>query len=118
MIFFTVLFLVFLYFKIARVHKKEELMNTAMLVQHLLVGLSAVSLLYYGILFVKWYFFMLLVVLFVIVASLAVTTVQLGIFVDGKPMFGLSKTYKYLPILTIAILLFSTVLWGFETGVI
>ncbi len=111
MIFYIALFLAFLYFKIARVHKKEELMKASMFIQHLLVGLSATALLYYGVLFVKWYLFIPFIFLFAIAASLMVTTIQLGIFVDGKPMFGLSQAYKYLPLLTSAIIFFSILTW-------
>ncbi|MBU0631963.1 hypothetical protein KKA17_04900 [bacterium] len=111
MIFYVTLFFAFVYFKIARVHKKEERMSSLVLLQHFVVGICAVVLLYYGVLYVSWYFFMLSVLLFVIAASLMITVIQLGIFVDGKPMFGLSSAYKYLPLLTLVILFLSIVLW-------
>jgi hypothetical protein len=34
-----------------------------------------------------------------------VTAVQLGIFVDGKPVLGISKVYKFMPLLTLLIAL-------------
>ena len=57
MTFYIALFLAFLYFKIARVHKKEERMSSVMLVQHLFVAAAATALVYYGVIYIDWYYF-------------------------------------------------------------
>lgn len=104
---FTALLLVFVYFKIARVHKKEETMTTAFIVQHIIVLLASLFLFYHAFMTYSWYTVVLLSLLFFIMASLMVTVIQLGIFVEGKPLFGLSRLYKYLPLLTGTIVLFT-----------
>ena len=118
MIFYFALFLAFLYFKIARVHTKEERASPVMRVQHLFVGLAIFGILLYGALYIKWYFFIPLIFVFATMASLMITALQLGVFVDGKPLFGLRKMYRYLPLLSIAILSFSSLLWAFKSGII
>jgi hypothetical protein len=39
-----------------------------------------------------------------IMASLMVTAVQLGIFIDGKPLLGLSQLYKAMPLLAVVVI--------------
>ena len=111
MIFYGALFLAFLYFKIARVHKKEERLSSSDIVQHLLTGVVIVSLLGYGFMFENLYLFVSALFLFATVASLMITAVQVGIFVDGKPLFGLTKIYRYLILLSIAIFFLSAAVW-------
>lgn len=118
MIFYIALFFAFLYFKIARVHKKEELMRPIMLAQHIIVAIAVTAILYYGVIYIDWYVFIPFSFLFAIMASLIITTIQLGIFVDGKPMFGLSRLYNYLPLLSTFITLLSSSLWVLRSGVI
>jgi len=100
MLFYITLFLIFLYFKIARVHKKEERVTLPIVLLHLLVFLSTISLYTYG--FQECNTVTLLVVsfLFFVVAALIITTIQLGIFIDGKPLLGINKVFKFMPILT------------------
>ena len=105
MLFYPTLFLFFIYFKIARVHKKEEKMQKKVLFQHLVVFGSSLLLYAYGLSSFEWYYVAGSSLLFFIMAALLVTAVQLGIFVDGKPKFGISKVYKFLPLFTSLIFL-------------
>ena len=111
MLFYLSSFLFFVYFKIARVHKKEEKLNTLVIFQHILVAMSSVSIYFYGFTHLSWYIVLLISLIFFIMAALIVTAVQLGIFIDGKPQFGISKLYKYLPLLTLAIIALSAIMW-------
>jgi len=106
MIEFVSIFLTFLYFKIARVHKKEEKMDKVILLQHIIVAISAIVM--FIILFKNGHIISALIESFIsfIAASMMITAVQVGVFVDGKPFIGLSKIYKYLFILTALIVLF------------
>lgn len=110
--FYVTLFFLALYFKIARVHKKEEKSSSVVLIQHILVGISVASTLIYGFRFENSIVFLLLLLLFAVMASLMVTAIQLGIFVNGKPLFGLSRFYRYLPLMTSAIVLLNGFLWS------
>ena len=109
--FYLSLFLLFVYFKIARIHKKEEKMNALVLVQHIVTFVAASSIFVYGFIHLAWYFVVIFSFLFFIIAALIITTVQLGIFIDGKPQFGISQVYKYMPFLTLGIVLLSVILW-------
>lgn len=110
MLFYFSSLLFFIYFKIARVHKKEEKLNALVIAQHTLVALSAVGIYFYGFTHISWYIVLLTSVIFYIMAALLVTVVQLGIFIDGKPQFGISAIYKYLPVLTLAIIALSVII--------
>ena len=101
---FTTLLLVFIYFKIARVHKKEETLGVLFKVMHILVAISILFLFSHAFLTYEWYIVVGLSLLFFIVAALAVTVIQLGIFVEGKPLLGMSTVYKYMPMLVGSIL--------------
>ena len=114
MTFYLALFLAFLYFKIARVNRKEEKGSILIKVQNILVTAISLAILFYAILYVKWYFFVPMIFLFATITSLMVTAVQIGLFVEGKPMFGLSHIYKYLPYLTLALFVLSTLMWFFR----
>jgi len=117
MLFYVALFLAFLYFKIARVHRKEEKSSRPIMVQHLFVGLAIVAILRYGSLYVSGYVFVPLIFVFATIASLMVTSIQLGIFVDGKPLFGLRQAYRYVPFLGLSVMILSALLWGIRLGV-
>jgi len=118
MLFYVALFLAFLYFKIARVHRKEEKSSRPIVVQHLFVGMAIVAILVYGFRYVSGYVFFPLIFVFATIASLMVTVIQLGIFVDGKPLFGLRQVYGYLPVLGLSVILLSVLLWGIQLGII
>ena len=92
---FITIFLIFLYFKIARVHKKEEKLDTKFLIQHIVVAIGA--FVFYGYVFSNGHYVSAVIESFLsfILAAMAITAVQVGIFVDGKPFIGLSKIYKY-----------------------
>ena len=104
MLFYLILFLLFLYFKIARVHKRDEKASNKVTIQHVFVFLGFLSTYTYGVLNIQWYFILTASLLFFIIAALIITSFQLGIFVDGKPLFGMSRVYKLLPILTLVII--------------
>ena len=114
MTFYLALFLAFLYFKIARIYKKEEKGSTLINVQNILVAAISLAILIYAILYVEWYVFVPLLFLFATISSLMVTAVQIGLFVEGRPMFGLSHIYKYLPYLTLAFFVTTTLMWFFR----
>jgi len=111
MLFYLALFFALLYFKIARVHKKEERASSSAYKLHFFVVAAIMSLLVNGFLYENLYLFIPILFVCVTVVSLMVTAVQLGIFVDGKPLFGLKHMYKYLPALRVLVLLFISTLW-------
>ena len=114
MLFYLTLFLIFFYFKLARVHKKEERVDNKTYISYFIVALSAIALYNWGI---NHYSFLLIVIfsiIFFILAALIVTAVQLGIFIDGKPLIGISKLYKSMPYLT-GIIAFFTILVYFNS---
>lgn len=103
MIFYISLFLSFLYFKIARVHHKEELRNPFIMVQHLIVFIAVLALFGYGFLNLAWYSVVGSAFLFFILSALMVSAVQVGIFMDGKPVVKLSTLHKLMPLLGLLI---------------
>jgi len=107
MLFYLSTFLLFIYFKIARVHSKEEKRTTIVTIEHILVGISALLIYLYGFSFYPWYLVLIFSFIFFILSALGVTAIQLGIFIDGKPQFGISKVYKFIPLLTVSIVLLS-----------
>ena len=112
MIFYLSLFLSFLYFKIARVYKKEEKANTNFLVQNVLVGGAIAALLVYGFTHYTWYKVLLMGYLFFIVAALMVSAVQLGVFINGKPLIKISHLYKMTALLGMLISFADVYLWA------
>jgi len=109
MLFYLTLFLVFLYFKIARVHYKSEKLSVGVVVQHFFVAISAVMLVLYGVSHVAWYLFAGSAMLFFIAAGLMIAAIQVGIFIEGKPFIKLSMVFKAMPFLTVAIVILSIV---------
>ena len=112
MLFYLALFFAFLYFKIARVYKKEETPNLNMLVQNVVVSVAVAALFIYGFLHETWYVVLLVSFLFFIMASLLVSAVQLGIFIDGKPLLKVSHLYKSSAFLGMFIAFIDVTLWG------
>ena len=110
MLFYLATLFLFIYFKIARVHRKEELLKAPIILQHVLVLLSSLAIYYYGFTHFSWYVVLLSSLVSYIVAALVVTVVQLGVFIDGKPQFGISKLYKFLPVLTASIMALSAII--------
>jgi len=95
--FYLTLFLLFIYFKLARVHQKEERVDWLVIILHLFVGFSAVVLYRYGIEHHAFWSLLLVSFLFFIAAALAITAVQVGIFVEGKPLLGMGLLFKWMP---------------------
>ena len=112
MLFYFGLLLAFLYFKIARVYKKEELANINMLIQNVIVLAAVIVLFAYGFMHETWYIVLIVSYLFFILASLMVSAVQLGIFIDGKPFIKLSHLYKSLAFMGMFIAFIDVYLWG------
>jgi hypothetical protein len=99
MLFYLTLFLIFLYFKIARVHKKEERLTNLVVAQYMVVAVSSLLLYNYGFSHYSLWIVLLVSFIFFIVAALMVTAVQVGIFVEGKPLFGVGLLFKLMPFL-------------------
>lgn len=112
MIFYFSLFMAFLYFKIARVYKKEEKSNINFWVQNTLVAIAIGVLLLYGFMHESWYIILPVGYLFLIMASLMVSAVQVGIFIDGKPFVKLSYLYKAMALFGMLISFADLYLWG------
>jgi len=112
LLFYFGLLLAFLYFKIARVYKKEELANISMLIQNIIVLAAVIALFGYGFLHKTWYIVIIVSYIFFILASLMVSAVQLGIFIDGKPFIKLSHLYKSLAFMGMFIAFIDVYLWG------
>ncbi|SFV52810.1 hypothetical protein MNB_SM-7-14 [hydrothermal vent metagenome] len=111
MLYFSALFFSFLYFKIARVYKKEEKVTKAIIIQNSIVGVAILLLLVYGIIYKTWYITLLVAYLFFIVAALIVSAVQVGVFLDGKPFVKISHLHKSMPFLGAFIVLADLYLW-------
>ena len=107
---FIVIFLIFLYFKIARVYNKQESKSNKIFIQHAIVALSAFLVFSYAFSHFAWYTILIISLISFIVAGLAITAVQIGIFIDGKPLFGLSFIFKYIYILTALIAICTAIL--------
>jgi amino acid transporter len=112
MLFYFALLLSFLYFKIARVYKKEEKPNISMLIQNVIVLAAVIALFAYGFMQETWYVVVIVAFLFFILSSLMVSAVQLGIFIDGKPFIKLSHLYKSLAFIGMFISFTDLYLWG------
>ena len=112
MLFYFALLLSFIYFKVARVYKKEERSNTSMLIQNVIVLAAVIALFAYGFMHETWYIVLIVSFAFFILASLVVSAVQLGIFIDGKPFIKLSHLYKSLAFLGMFIAFANLYLWG------
>ena len=111
MLFYLTTFLLFLYFKIARVHRRDEKNTLSIMIQHIIVIGGFIANYAYGFVYVEWYYVLASSLVFFILAALVITSFQLGIFVDGKPLFGMSKVYKLLPLLTLLIVSLSAIIW-------
>ena len=110
MLYITILFL-FIYFKIVRVHNKEEKVDLFWKLQHLLISVVALSTLFYAFNHISWYMLLLVSLLSFMMAAMLITGVQLGIFVDGKPLFGMHNVYKNTIYLTLLLCILGTALW-------
>ena len=110
MLYVTIL-LIFLYLKIARVHKKEENLTLLWKLQHTLVLIVTLLTYIYALNHMVWYMLLLVSLFSFVIAGMLITAVQLGIFVDGKPIFGMHKVYKNTIYLTLLLCFLCMVLW-------
>jgi hypothetical protein len=110
MLFFTTLFIIFFYFKLARVHKKGEIVDNKTYIMHTIVALCAVAIYGYGVNHYSYLSVAMFSFIFFIVAALMITAVQVGVFVEGKPFIGISKLYKFMPIIAGAIAVLTIIL--------
>jgi hypothetical protein len=101
--FYIALFLIFLYFKIARVHKKEERVTNTHLASHIVVAVSAFAIFAYGFSNYSWVYMLIVAFIFFIAAALMVTAVQVGIFIDGKPFIKIGTLHKSIPYIAAAV---------------
>jgi len=111
MVFFMASFLFFIELKIIRVFRKEEGFIPSIVLQLILILLSAVSFYKYAYLNFSLWSIILSSIVFFIIAEFAIVAVQLGFFKNGKPVFGLTKLYKYIPVFTVVILLLTLIIY-------
>jgi hypothetical protein len=104
MLFWLTLFLGVFYFKIFRVRRIQEKPTVAAKTEAFFANSALLSLIVYGFMTQTWYLVALAAVLMNIMVSLMIAAVQLGIFVDGKPLLTLSHTYKAMPLLALLIM--------------
>ncbi|WP_345975072.1 hypothetical protein [Sulfurimonas sp. HSL3-7] len=104
MLFYPTLFLGLLYFKIFRVRRKLEKKAVGTTLEGFFANTALAVIVLFGSLSEPWYLLLTTVVGMNIMASLMVTAVQLGIFIDGKPLLGLSQLYKVMPLLAMVVI--------------
>ena len=107
MFYFISLYVLFFYFKLARVHRKEEVLIPTVFLSHIVVIGSAMVLYEYGFSHYSPFLVMGISFLFFILAALNITAVQLGIFKDGIPLLGINKLYSFMPLIAMILLGFS-----------
>jgi len=103
--FYITLFFSFLYFKIYRVRMQQEKVKPLVKVVGLFTNILSIILIIIGLFTQPWYGVLLASMLFFIMAALMIAAVQLGVFVDGKPVLVLGHIYKLTPVITLLILL-------------
>jgi len=94
------LYMLYFYFKLARVHRKEEVLTPVVALSHAAVFISAVLLYRYGFTHYSSTVMGISSLLFFILAAFNVTAVQLGIFKDGKPLLGITRLYQFMPVIS------------------
>ncbi len=105
MLVYPMLFVSLLYFKIFRVRRKQEKTDFKAKAEALFSNSAILALIAFGFMTQSWYSMLIAIVLMNIMASLMITAVQLGIFIDGKPIFGISKIYTLTPLLALVVTL-------------
>jgi len=96
-----ILFIGLLYFKIFRVRRQQEQLTLLQKSEGLISIVALLTLIIFGFMTLPWYEVLIALALSAVMASLIITTVQLGIFIDGKPLFKLSAVYRFMPILAL-----------------
>jgi hypothetical protein len=102
--FYITLFLGFVYLKIFRVRVGQEKIGVVIAAEGFLTIVAFLGLLIFGFMTLTWYIVLISSLLFFIAAALMVVAVQLGIFVDGKPVLVLSTIYKITPLLALVVI--------------
>jgi hypothetical protein len=95
------LFIGLLYFKIFRVRRQQEKLTLLQKIEGLFSIVALFTLIVFGFMTLTWYEVLIAIVLSAVMVSLIITTVQLGIFIDGKPLFKLSALYRFMPMLAL-----------------
>ena len=81
-------------------------------IQNTLVFIAIVALLVYGFTHKTWYIVLAVSYLFLILASLMVSAVQVGVFIEGKPFVKLSYLYGFLAPIGMLLWFTDIYLWG------
>ena len=111
MMIYIMILLIFIYFKIARVHYKEEKLTLLWKIQHIIVAITAVSTYIYAFTHISWYLILIVSFLSFLASAMLITAIQLGIFVDGKPLFGMDKVYKNTIFITLFLICLSVIIY-------
>ena len=101
MLLYLVLFIGLLYFKLFRVRRQQERLTLLNRVEGTVTLLFLFVLIIFGFITEPWYIMLLGIIISAVIVSLIITTVQLGIFIDGKPLFKLSALYRFMPVLAL-----------------
>ena len=101
MLLYLVLFVGLLYFKLFRVRRQQERLTLLNRVEGTVTLLLLFSIIIFGFITETWYTMLLGTIISAVIVSLMITTVQLGIFIDGKPLFKLSALYRWMPVLAL-----------------
>jgi len=101
MVFYLTLFTGLLYFKLFRVRRQQERLSLWNIFEGTVTLTLLAVVVISGFMTAPWYDVLLGVVISAVIVSLMITTVQLGIFIDGKPLFKLSALYRVMPLLAL-----------------
>lgn len=104
MMFYLTMFLGFVYIKIFRVRLELEKVSGLVMFEAVASIAAMLSLVIFGFVTLNWYVIILSAFLFFISAALMVAAVQLGMFVDGKPVLVMSQIYKFTPLLAFCVI--------------
>ena len=101
MLLYLTLFIGLLYFKLFRVRRQQEQLSLWNKLEGTVTLLLLFGVIVFGFMIENWYSMLAGVVVSAVIVSLMITTVQLGIFIDGKPLFKLSALYRLMPLLAL-----------------
>jgi len=104
MLFYFTLFLAFVYFKIFRVRRELEVPTTFENIESLVTLATIAGLVVFGFMHFTWYILLIAGFVFFLMAAVMVSAVQLGMFVDGKPILVISQVFKLMLPLALVIL--------------
>jgi len=105
-LFYVTLFLVFFYLKVYRVRASVESATAFRQLETFVTLGAGLALLVFGFLTLSWYLVLVPALLFFLISALMIVAIQLGIFVDGKPIIGMDFIFKLmLPLSVIIVIL-------------